>query len=168
VAVLFLDDVSLAAPRAPLAAAVLLLSPLVGAASNVGIKKYAGELHPYAIATLPMLSGGAAMLALSALLEDWHGVRWTPSAVAALLYLSVFGSVLTFIVYYTLLKRVAVSRLALISYLFPVVAVFIGWVVLDERLGPRGWLGSALVVVGVALAGLRRRASVAPVGAAQG
>ncbi len=168
VAVLFLDDVSLAHPRAPLAAAVLLLSPLMGALSNVAIKKYAAALHPYTIATLPMLYGGAATLGLSALLEDWHGVHWTPSAVAALLYLTGFGSVLTFIVYYTLIKRVAVSRLALISYMFPVVAVFVGWIFLGERLGPRGWLGSALVVAGVALAGVRRRTAVAPVSPTRG
>ncbi len=168
VAVLFLDDVSLSGPRAPLAAAVLLLSPLAAAVSNVAIKKHATALHPYTIATLPMLYGGAAMLSLSAALEDWQRVRWTPTAVSALLYLTVFGSVLTFMVYYTLLKRVAVSRLALISYLFPVVAVLVGWVLLGERLGPRGWLGSALVLAGVALAGLRRRSAEPPVGSTRG
>jgi drug/metabolite transporter (DMT)-like permease len=168
VAVLFLDDVSLSHPRAPLAAAVLLLSPLMGALSNVAIKKHAEALHPYTIATLPMLYGGITMLATSALLEDWQRVRWSTSAVAALAFLTIFGSVLTFIMYYTLIKRVAVSRLALISYMFPVVAVFVGWIFLGERLGPRGWLGSALVLAGVALAGLRRRATASPVGAARG
>jgi drug/metabolite transporter (DMT)-like permease len=168
VAVLFLDDVSLSGPRAPFAAAVLLVAPVASAASNVALKKHAGDLHPYTIATLPMLYGGATMFAVSALIEDWHRVRWTQSSIAALAYLTVFGSVLTFIVYYTLLKRMAVSRLSLISYLFPVVAVFIGWLVLGERLGPRGWIGSALVLAGVALAGMPRRASAAPPEAAKG
>jgi drug/metabolite transporter (DMT)-like permease len=168
VAVLFLDDVALRDPRAPLAAAVVLLSPLLGALSNVGIKKHAGGLHPYTLAMLPMLYGGLTLLAASALLEDWREVTWTPSAVGALLYLTVFGSVLTFIVFYTLLKRVPVSRLALISYLFPIVAVFLGWLLLGERLGLRGWLGSTLVLSGVALAGVRRRSAVTPVVAARG
>jgi drug/metabolite transporter (DMT)-like permease len=160
VAVLFLDDVSLSGPHALFAAAMLLLAPTASAVSNVALKKHAGDLHPYTIATLPMLYGGATMFAVSAFIEDWHRVHWTQSSVAALAYLTVFGSVLTFIVYYTLLKRVAISRLALISYLFPVVAVFISWLILGERLGPRGWIGSALVVLGVALAGVRRRPSV--------
>ena len=63
-----------------------------------------------------------------------------------------------------MLKRVPVSRLALISYLFPVVAVLIDVAVVGQRFGARALVGSALVVTGVAVAGVRRRAAVAPVG----
>jgi drug/metabolite transporter (DMT)-like permease len=164
VAVIFLDDVSLSHPRATLAAAVVLLSPLAAAFSSVGIKKFGAAIHPYTLTTLPMLYGGAMLLGVSASTEDWGGVRWSGSAVAALLYLTVFGSVIAFVTYYTLLKRVAVSRLALISYMFPVVAVLIDVLVLGVRLGARAWIGSALVVLGVAMAGVRRRAALAPVG----
>jgi drug/metabolite transporter (DMT)-like permease len=46
--------------------------------------------------------------------------------------------------------------------------VFLGWLLLGERLGLRGWLGSTLVLSGVALAGVRRRSAVTPVVAARG
>lgn len=162
VGVIFLDDVSLSHPRAPIAAAVVLLSPLAGAVSSVGIKKFGAQIHPYTLSTLPMLYGGVTLLGLSAWTEDWDHVRWSASVVAALLYLTVFGSVLAFVTYYTLLRRVAVSRLALISYMFPVVALLLDVLFVGERFGPRGWLGSGLVLAGVMLAGIRRRAEMAP------
>jgi drug/metabolite transporter (DMT)-like permease len=162
IALIFGDDVSLDHPRASTAAVLLLLSPLAAAFSTVGIKKFGARQHPYTLSALPMLYGGATLLTTSALVEDWNDVVWSTEAVSALLYLTIFGSVLAFVGYYTLLKRVAASRLALISYLFPVVAVLIDVTVSQERFGTRAWVGSALVLSGVALAGIRRRVAVAP------
>ncbi|MFN2431821.1 MAG: DMT family transporter [Gemmatimonadota bacterium] len=167
VAVLMLDDVSLSAPRAPLAAAVVLVSPAVSAVANVSIKRFGTALHSYNLTALPMFYGGSALLLLSALGEDWGSVEWTPRAAASIAFLTTFGSTLAVVTYYTLLKRVSVSRLALISYLFPVVAVVLDVLLAGERFGARAWIGSALVVCGVAVAGIRRRAAVAPVGGAR-
>ena len=50
----------------------------------------------------------------------------------ALLYLAICGSAVTFTVYYRLLAILPASRLALITYAMPVVAVAIGTVTLDE------------------------------------
>jgi drug/metabolite transporter (DMT)-like permease len=49
------------------------------------------------------------------------------------------------------------------SYAFPVVAVGIDVLIAGERFGTRAWLGSALVLAGVVVAGVRRRAAVPPV-----
>ena len=87
--------------------------------------------------------------------------RWTATAVGAVLYLAVFGSVFAFVAFYSLLKRVAVSTLALISYMFPVVAVLLGWAVLGEQLDSGAWVGTAAIVGGIALATWRRRAVAA-------
>lgn len=168
VAVLMLDDVTLSHPRASLAAAIILVSPLAAAFSNVLVKKFGVAHHPYSLTALPMLYGGCAILVVSALSEDWGEVTWSGRAVAAVGYLAVFGSCIAVVTYYWLLKHVSVSRLALISYLFPVVAVLLDVALLGERFGTRAWLGSALVVTGVALGGIRRRAAVSPVGGTRG
>jgi len=63
----------------------------------------------------------------------------------------VLGSALTFTVFYWLLARVSATRVALISYLIPIVAVGIGAVAFDEPLRPRLVAGAALVLVGVGL-----------------
>ena len=163
VAVLMLDDVALDHPLAPIGAAVIVISPLTAAVVNVGVKRFGTNLHVFNLTALPMFYGGVAMLGLSLLTEDWSRVSWTPSAVGSVLYLAIFGSTIAVVAYYSLLKRVPVSRLALMSYAFPVVAVVIDVAIADERFGARAWLGSALVLLGVVVAGVRRRAAVAPV-----
>jgi drug/metabolite transporter (DMT)-like permease len=70
-----------------------------------------------------------------------------------------FGSVIAFVVYYRLLKVVPVSLLALVSYAFPIVAVALGWLVLDEALAGSTLAGAGMVLVGIALATWRRRAA---------
>ena len=54
-------------------------------------------------------------------------------------------------VFYWLLARAPATRVALISYLIPIVAVVIGAVAFDEPLRPRLLAGSALVLAGVGL-----------------
>jgi drug/metabolite transporter (DMT)-like permease len=77
-------------------------------------------------------------------------------SVGALLYLALLGSAVTFTVYYWLLARVTATRLALLSYLIPIVAVTVGVVLFDEPLRPRLLAGSALILAGVVTVSRRR------------
>jgi len=154
----FRSDLGVADPRAGFAMLVLMLSPLAAATSNVAIKRWGARMHVYNLTTLPMAYGSVVLFLISFLTEDPAAARWTPSAVGSILFLAVCGSVIAFVVFYSLLKRVAVSSLALISYIFPVVAVALGWVVLGERLDPIAGVGTAAVVLGIAIATWRRRA----------
>jgi drug/metabolite transporter (DMT)-like permease len=78
-----------------------------------------------------------------------------PRSVSALMYLAIAGSAVTFSIYYWLLRHIAATRLSLITYGIPVVAVFLGTVFLDEPLTARMVAGGALVLFGVGFA-LRR------------
>ena len=77
-------------------------------------------------------------------------------SVGALLYLAILGSAVTFTVYYWLLARVTATRLALTSYLIPMVAVAVGAALFDEPLRPRILAGAALVLAGVVIVSRRR------------
>lgn len=162
VVVIFGSDLALVHPRATAGAAVTLLAPVTAALCSVGIKKWGSHLHPYTLTLLPMAYGTVGLLAISLSTENVAAAEWTLPAAASTLYLAAFGSVTAFVVYYRLLKEVAVSSLALVSYLFPVVAVALGWVVLGERLTGSMLAGGMLVVVGIALATARRRRPRAP------
>ena len=70
---------------------------------------------------------------------------------SALLYLALFPSAAAFGLYYWLMRHTAVTRLSLVAYAMPVVAVFVGAVFLDEPVTARMIVGSGLVVGGVAL-----------------
>jgi drug/metabolite transporter (DMT)-like permease len=157
VVLVFASDLSTVHPRAPVAAGVLMLSPLAAAISNVAIKRWGTGLHVYNLTVLPMAYGSMALFTVSLATEDLASARWSTAALGSIVYLAVFGSVVAFVVYYSLLKRVAVTSLSLVSYIFPVVAVVLGWALLGERLGPGAWIGSATIIVGIVLATWRRR-----------
>src|SRR5688500_135032 len=75
----------------------------------------------------------------------------TPRTFAALAYLTIFGSVLAYSAYVFALAHMRTTHTSLYAYVNPVVAVFLGWLILDE---PLTWLSIVAMVVilgGVAL-----------------
>jgi len=72
--------------------------------------------------------------------------------------LGVVNTGLAYLIFFWLVQRVTVVQISLVSYLIPVTATFLGWVVLGERLGASALAGFALVILGVLIvnrAGLR-------------
>jgi drug/metabolite transporter (DMT)-like permease len=152
VALIFSEDLAaLGGPAVALGSIVALASPLVSALASVAIKRWGGGVHPLSLSAVPMLIASGVMGAASLTFERGRELTWTRPAVAALLYLALAGSAVTFTLYYWLLSHLPVKRLALISYIVPVVAVFIG-LLRGEPFTPRLLAGSACVVAGVALA----------------
>ncbi|HKY59939.1 MAG TPA: EamA family transporter [Gemmatimonadota bacterium] len=157
VALVFSGDLTLDHPRGATAAAVLLLAPLASAAGNVTVKRWGTHLHPFQLSILPMAYGAAALLGSSLVVERGARIEWSPVAVGSVLYLAILGSVIAFVGYYTLLREVAVTTLNLMSYVYPVVAVVLGYLILDEILDRLALAGAGLVLVGIAVATRRRR-----------
>ncbi len=78
-------------------------------------------------------------------------VTWTFRGVAAILYLVVCGSWIGYTAYIWLLQHVPTSKVSTYAYVNPVVAVFLGWLVLHERIDRYIALGSAIIVASVVL-----------------
>ena len=76
---------------------------------------------------------------------------WTARGIGAMLYLVVFGSWVGYTAYIWLLNHVPTSKVSTYAYVNPVVAVFLGWLVLHERVSGYILAGSAIVVASVAL-----------------
>ena len=138
-----------------LAAGVMLISPLVSAVASVVVKRWGQGVHPFSLTAVPMAIAGVVMGVLALTVERQRTFDWSGVAVAALLYLTILGTIVTFTLYYWLLSHLQVKRLALLTYLIPMVAVAIG-VMRGEPLTLRILAGSILVVIGVWLA-MRRR-----------
>lgn len=157
IVVIFSDDLArFGGPKTAVAAAVLLLSPLVSAVSSVFVKRWGAGIHPISLAAMPMAISTGVMTVMALLFERGQRVVFTRATVGALLYLAVFGSALTFTLYYWLLRRVRASRVALIAYATPVIAVATGVLVLHEPLTARFLVGGLFVIAGVALAAKSR------------
>ncbi len=70
---------------------------------------------------------------------------------ASILYLALFGSVVGFTLYFFLLRHIEASRVALITLLTPVIALWLGVAFNDEPLRASILLGTAMILVGLAL-----------------
>lgn len=94
---------------------------------------------------------GLGNLMFSGLWEDVSGVVWTARGVGAVLYLIVCGSWVGYTAYIWLLRHVPTSKVSTYAYVNPVVAVFLGWLVLDERVDAFILAGTAIVIASVVL-----------------
>ena len=158
VAVIFSDDLAIHGdPKVAVAAGVMLLSPLTAAVANVAVKRWGERMHPLSLTAVPMLMAGGLMGLAAAAFERDAEFAFGVAPVTAVVYLALLGSAVTFTLYFWLLAHMRASRLALVAYTIPVVAVATGALFLDEPLTARTAAGAILVLLGVALASLRRR-----------
>lgn len=109
---------------------------------------------PFMAASLQMLSGGAA-LAITALFHGDFGqldfASITPRGWGALAYLIGIGSLVGFSTFVWLMKHSTPARVATYAYVNPVVAVFLGWLILAEPIGPRTLVASAIIIAAVVI-----------------
>jgi drug/metabolite transporter (DMT)-like permease len=99
-----------------------------------------------------MLFGGLLLLVVGqASGESFHAAAYGMRTWTALGYLVVFGSVVAFTSYVWLLANAPISFVATYAYVNPVVAVFLGWLILDEAVTLPVLVGGGIVVGAVAL-----------------
>jgi drug/metabolite transporter (DMT)-like permease len=109
------------------------------------------DVDPFSATAWQMMAAGMANFAVAFALRDPSRVIWTVRGVSAMLYLVVFGSWVGYTAYIWLLGHVPTSKVSTYAYVNPVVAVFLGWLVLHERVDAYIAAGSAIVVASVAL-----------------
>jgi drug/metabolite transporter (DMT)-like permease len=101
-----------------------------------------------------MLLGGVPIL-LAGLAAgeagDVHVEAFSTRSLLALAYLIAIGSWVAFTAYAWLLQNAPLSKVSTYAYVNPVVAILLGWLVLDEVISPITLAGAAIIVVSVAL-----------------
>ncbi|MGH9867102.1 MAG: DMT family transporter [Candidatus Polarisedimenticolia bacterium] len=153
VAVIFSEDLTrLGGQHVGLASVVMLGSPLVSAIASVGAKRWGAGIHPFSMTAVPMGIAAVMMGVLAAVVERDRPLLLAPRPLAAILYLALFGSAITFSLYYWMLARIPATRVALLAFTIPVVAVVFGALVMHEPITGRTIAGGALVMAGVVLA----------------
>jgi drug/metabolite transporter (DMT)-like permease len=108
-----------------------------------------------------VVAGGTLVFAaiyvwLLALVADGAPILPTePVTIVGLLWLGLLGSFFAYILYFYLISHLGATVATMVTFVFPVVGVTLGVVVLDEVLDARLLLGAGLVVLGIAIVGLR-------------
>ncbi|HWM87787.1 MAG TPA: DMT family transporter [Kofleriaceae bacterium] len=151
-AILFWDRMSVSPDQAA-GVGFMLVAVLASVGYNLIFKREAGALNPLS-STAVFLSVAAAALWLPTLAADAPPI---PSPVplaptVALLYLAVLGSVVAFVCYFYLLKRVSLMTASTLVLIQPVIALLVDAIWEQEvRLGPRSYAGAGVTVAGVAI-----------------
>lgn len=95
---------------------------------------------------------GGLLVALPLFLLTWWLVdgslplHMEPRAAWSILYLGIFGSVIGFMLYFTLIHEWPANRVALITLVTPVIALMIGHLFNAERIGLYEWVGAAVIL----------------------
>lgn len=100
---------------------------------------------------LQMLFGGVLMAVVAAALGEWQALTFTPRSSAAIVYLTIVGSVGAFVAYVYALRHLPVSTVSLYAYINPVIAVVLGALVLGEPFSVRVVIAASLVLAGLAI-----------------
>ena len=106
---------------------------------------------PFVVAVWEMVWGGLMMIALGQVSGESFTFDYPAKTWFALSYLVVFGSVVAFTAYVWLVANAPISLVATYAYVNPVIAVFLGWLILDEKITVPMVAGGAIVVAAVAL-----------------
>src|SRR5712671_2636942 len=128
----------------------LLAGSFSWAFGSVLSKKWPSD-DPFSATAWQVTFAGIANLVFAALFERNSDVLWTARGVGAIFYLIVCGSWIGYTAYIWLLQHAPTSKVATYAYVNPVVAVFLGWLVLHERIDRFIVLGTAVVVASVVL-----------------
>lgn len=152
VGIVFSSQLSLAGGRAFAGCVALVLSSFFVAYSNVLVKARGRNLDPAILAAGQMVFGLLPLLLIGIPLEGSPlTFHWTGIALISLLYLSIVGSVVAFLLYYWLMQNMEVTKSMLIALVTPVVAVILGMIVLHEQLHWRTVAGGAMIMGGIGL-----------------
>jgi drug/metabolite transporter (DMT)-like permease len=122
-----------------------------GGLGNVVGQRYAERIDPSANVLVQHLVGAVALLSIGLASEPRTSLDISPIAITAVLYLGIVGSALGFVGLYWLLKKTSATNTAMITFLNPILALLLGWLILREVPDPNIGLGATLILAGVYL-----------------
>ncbi|WP_034058899.1 EamA family transporter [Lacinutrix jangbogonensis] len=98
-----------------------------------------------------MAIASVMLVALSVLKQEvWVSpLQWSTDVQIVMLILTTLGSIIPFTAYNYLLKQVSTEKVATSAYVNPIVAMFLGWYVLDEKLSLQSLVAAIVILIGV-------------------
>lgn len=75
--------------------------------------------------------------------------NWTLRSILAMIYLAVFGSVAAYFAFHFALKKISPTQISYLSYVNTIIAIILGWLVLDEKISAAFIFATILIIIGV-------------------
>lgn len=150
--IIFSQDISWSGDYTTFGMLAIILSSILQGYSLILIKKHGKHLNPFNLNLGGMTIGAIVLFCFALIFENPSDVHFDVKGVGSILYLGVLGSVVTFSVYFWMLKRVEAVYLSLLAFVTPILAVLLGGLVLHEKLGVHVLQGGGLVLLGILVA----------------
>ena len=87
--------------------------------------------------------------------EDTDYRLWSARSITATVYLAVFGSVAAYFAFNYALKRLRPTQISMLSYVNTGIAIFLGWLVLNEEITVKFIIAAILIITGVIIMNYR-------------
>jgi drug/metabolite transporter (DMT)-like permease len=124
---------------------------IIQAYGLIAIRKYGANEHSINMNFYPMMISAIILSILSYNTENYTDVVLNVDTLASIMYLSIFCTVITFVIYFWLVKYVEVVVLSLSALITPIVAVIIAVLIMGEKFTNNIFIGSLLVLAGVGI-----------------
>jgi drug/metabolite transporter (DMT)-like permease len=134
----------------------IVLAATFAALAAVALKRWGHDTDPVSFNAFAMVVGAVSLAGVSlAAGEPWSIPAW-PAGIGTIVYLALAGSVVTFVTWNWLLKRVEATTVSYVAFVTPIIAVLLGVLVGDERFDLFVLGGAAITLSGIWLSTSKR------------
>ncbi|MGC4041303.1 MAG: EamA family transporter [Flavobacterium sp.] len=136
----------------------LLLAILAWSVGTIIIKR--GSEYPLSMlmnVCVQMLIAGVVLTSVQFYLTPGIAFEtWSTKSIFAMVYLALFGSVVGYVAFSYLLTQLPSTKVVVLSYVNLVVALFLGWLILDEIITSRIIAATILIISGVVIVNYKK------------
>ncbi|MCO6461937.1 MAG: EamA family transporter [Saprospiraceae bacterium] len=127
-------------------ALITLLATFAWIGGSYIMRRGARKTDPFINTGIQMFTGGIGLFVISFFLGEDQHFSASFNGWFALVYLTLFGSLVAMAAYSYTLKHLPMPVVSIYAYINPVVAIILGWIFLGETMTPRV-LGACLVIL---------------------
>ncbi|MBL1213354.1 MAG: EamA family transporter [Ignavibacteriae bacterium] len=128
---------------------LILLSVISWSVGSLFSKYNKITIHALMSASIQMIVAGIAQTLLGIILGEHNYFELNQNGVLSILYLIIFGSFFGYAAYIYAIEHLPVSFVATYTYINPIIALFLGWLILDETLNSTIAIGALIILFGV-------------------
>ena len=129
----------------------LMFAVLLWSAGTLYSKYKKVTVHPLMGAATQMIIAGIVITVLGLILGEGSKFHFTSSGFYSYLYLVIIGSLVGYGSYVYAIAHLPVSLVSTYAYINPIIALFLGWLILDEEISLWVILAAAVILIGVTL-----------------
>jgi len=117
--------------------------------AGVWARNHMKGLSPTQSATGMLTGSTLLILPIAWATEGAPDLSLSLTSIASILYMSLIGTVVAYLLYYRILAAAGSGNLMLVTIMMPPISIFLGWLVLGERLTSSAFIGCGLIVLGL-------------------